>query len=81
METFGPLASFVKPSVRNLEVTLDPALTLDTHVKSLFHSCFYHIKYIAKLSPIVSRSEMEMIIHALISSQLDYCNSIVTCLS
>jgi len=62
-------------------VTHDTALTLDAHVKSLVCSCFYHLKNIAKLSPIVSRSEMEMIIHAFISSRLDYCNSIFTCLS
>jgi len=81
METLGPLASFVKPSVRNLEVTLDPALTLDAHVESLIRSCFYHLENIAKLSRTVSRSEMEIIIHAFISSHLDYCNFIFTCLS
>ena len=59
-------------------VTHDTALTLDAHVKSLVCSCFYHLKNIAKLSPIVSRSEMDMIIHAFISSCLDCCNSIFT---
>lgn len=29
----------------------------------------------------MSRSEIEMIIHAFISSRLDYCNSVFTCLS
>uniref|UniRef100_A0A3B3HCK7 Reverse transcriptase domain-containing protein n=1 Tax=Oryzias latipes TaxID=8090 RepID=A0A3B3HCK7_ORYLA len=77
----GSLASFIKPSVRNLGVTLDPVLSLDSHVGSLVRSCFYHLKNIAKLSPVVSRSEMEMLIHSFISSRLDYCNSIFTCLS
>ena len=79
MEILCPLASFLKPSVRNLVVsnfstaTLDSALTLVAHVKSLVHSCFYHLKH--------CQSEMEMIIHAFISSCLDYCNSMFTCLS
>ncbi|KAF7664436.1 hypothetical protein LDENG_00176370, partial [Lucifuga dentata] len=42
---------------------------------------FYHLRNIAKLSSIVSRSELEIIIHAFISSRLDYCNSLFTCLS
>uniref|UniRef100_A0A669EE25 Reverse transcriptase domain-containing protein n=1 Tax=Oreochromis niloticus TaxID=8128 RepID=A0A669EE25_ORENI len=77
VKNLGPLASYIKSSVRNLGVTFDPALTLDTHVKS----CFYHLRNIAKLSPIVSHSELEMIIHAFVSSRLDYCNSLFTCLS
>ncbi len=34
-----------------------------------------------KLRPVVSTVELEMIIHAFISSRLDYCNSLFTCLS
>ena len=39
------------------------------------------MRNIAKLRPIVSQAEMEMLIHAFISSRLDYCNSLFTCLS
>uniref|UniRef100_A0A3P9LSI1 Reverse transcriptase domain-containing protein n=1 Tax=Oryzias latipes TaxID=8090 RepID=A0A3P9LSI1_ORYLA len=81
VESLGPLASFIKPSVRNLGVILDPVLSLDCHINSLVRSCFYHLKNIAKLSHILSRSEMEMLIHAFISTRLDYCNSIFTCLN
>lgn len=51
------------------------------HIKSLVRSCFYHLKNIAKLRSIVSRPKLEMIIHALVSSRLDYCNALYTCLS
>lgn len=81
VKNLGPLASYIKSSIRNLGVTFDPPLTLDTHVKSLVRSCFYHLRNIAKLTPIVSRSELEMIIHAFVSSRLDYCNFLFTCLS
>uniref|UniRef100_A0A8C6PUY5 Reverse transcriptase domain-containing protein n=1 Tax=Nothobranchius furzeri TaxID=105023 RepID=A0A8C6PUY5_NOTFU len=47
----GQLASHTKPSVRNLGVTFDPALTLDSHVSSLVCSSFFHLRNIAKLTP------------------------------
>uniref|UniRef100_A0A8C6VU81 Reverse transcriptase domain-containing protein n=1 Tax=Nothobranchius furzeri TaxID=105023 RepID=A0A8C6VU81_NOTFU len=79
--SLGQLASHTKPSVRNLGVTFDPALTLDSHVSSLVRSSFFHLRNIAKLSPILSRSELETVLHTSISSRLDYCNSLFTCLS
>lgn len=54
-------------------------MTLDQHVNTLVHSCFDQLRYIAK--PIVPRPQLNMIIHAFISSQLDYCNSLFACLS
>nr|XP_054594398.1 uncharacterized protein LOC129161884 [Nothobranchius furzeri] len=80
-DTLGQLASHTKPSVRNLGVTFDPALTLDSHVSSLVRSSFFHLRNVAKLSPILSRSELETVLHTFISSRLDYCNSLFTCLS
>ncbi len=55
--------------------------SLDQHVNYLVCNCFYQLRNIAKLRPVVSTAEMEMIIHAFISSRLDYCNSLFTCLS
>uniref|UniRef100_A0A8C6NV41 Reverse transcriptase domain-containing protein n=1 Tax=Nothobranchius furzeri TaxID=105023 RepID=A0A8C6NV41_NOTFU len=79
--SLGQLASHTKPSIRNLCMTFDPALTLDSHVSSLVRSSFFHLRNIAKLSPILSHSELETVIHTFISSRLDYCNSLFTCLS
>uniref|UniRef100_A0A669BKN7 Reverse transcriptase domain-containing protein n=1 Tax=Oreochromis niloticus TaxID=8128 RepID=A0A669BKN7_ORENI len=78
MNALGPLSTFVKSSIRNLGVTFDSALTLDVHVKSLVRSCFYHLR---NMSHIVSHTELEIVIHAFISSRLDYCNSLFTCLN
>uniref|UniRef100_A0A669F551 Reverse transcriptase domain-containing protein n=1 Tax=Oreochromis niloticus TaxID=8128 RepID=A0A669F551_ORENI len=81
MNALGHLSTSVKSSIRNLGVTFDSALTLDVHVKSLVQSCCYHLRNISKLSPIVSHTELEIVIHAFISSRLDYCNSLFTCLN
>ncbi|KAF7659347.1 hypothetical protein LDENG_00299430 [Lucifuga dentata] len=59
---------------------LDISMSLDCHVKQLTHSSFFHPKNIAKLRSVVSQAEMEMIIHAFISSRLDYCKSLFNCL-
>ena len=56
-------------------------MLLDKHVRSVSKACFYHLRNIAKLRTVVSHPELEMIIHAFISSRLDYCNSLFTCLS
>lgn len=76
IKALGPHSTFAKSSIRKLRVTLDSALMLDVYVKSLVRFCFYHLRNIAKLSPIVSHIELQIGIHAFISSHLDYCNSL-----
>lgn len=56
-------------------------LSFDQHIKELTQTSFFHLRNIAKLRSIVSQPELEQIIHAFISSRLDYCNSLFTCLS
>ena len=64
-------------TVTNLGVKLDPQLTFANHIKHLYKTCFFHIKNISKLRPFLSFSDAEKLIHALISSRLDYCNSLL----
>ena len=77
----GSLSANVRPKSRNLGVTFDHAKLFDEHVKTVIHSCFFHLKNISKLRSILTYSELEMIIHAFVSSRLDYCNSLFTCLN
>ncbi|KAF7642434.1 hypothetical protein LDENG_00258020, partial [Lucifuga dentata] len=75
------LGSSVKSSLCNLSVMLDKSMSLDCHVRQLTRSSFFHLRNMAKLRSVVSQAEMEIIIHAFISSHLDYCNSLFTCLN
>ena len=77
----GSLSSAVQSKLKNLGVIFDNNMYLDQHIKSLTRTCFFQLRNIAKIRGAVSHSELEMIIHGFISSQLDYCNSIFTCLS
>lgn len=45
-------------------------------IRSLFH-----LRNISKLQTLFSRCELDMIIHASMSSLLDHCNSLCLCLS
>ena len=81
MESIGPLRQNVRPNLRNLGVNFNQTMNLDTHISSVTRTCFFHLRNIAKLRSIVTYPELEMIIHAFISSRLDYCNSLFTCLS
>uniref|UniRef100_A0A8C7Z8E6 Reverse transcriptase domain-containing protein n=1 Tax=Oryzias sinensis TaxID=183150 RepID=A0A8C7Z8E6_9TELE len=72
----------LKPSnrVRNLGVIMDSDLNFNSHIKSVT-SAFYHLKNIAKIKNIVSKPDLEILIHAFVSSRLDYCNGLLTGLS
>ncbi|XP_039901842.1 uncharacterized protein LOC120742540 [Simochromis diagramma] len=77
----GDLGSSQKHNLRKLGVIFDEAFSLEGHLNQTVRTCFFHLGNISKLRSIVSTSELEMIIHAFISTRLDYCNSLFTCLN
>lgn len=56
-------------------------MSLEHHSKQLVKNSFYHLRNVAKLKPMLSKSDLELLIHAFISSRLDYCNSLFICLN
>ncbi len=64
-------------SVRNLGVLFDSNLSFESHVSSICKTVFFHLKNISKLQPILSTSNAEMLIHAFMTSRLDYCNALL----
>uniref|UniRef100_A0A3Q3LSB9 Reverse transcriptase domain-containing protein n=1 Tax=Mastacembelus armatus TaxID=205130 RepID=A0A3Q3LSB9_9TELE len=70
-----------KNQVGNLGVIMDSDLNFNSHIKSITSSAFYHLKNIARIKGIMSKPDLERLIHAFISSRLDYCNGLFTGLS
>jgi hypothetical protein len=68
----------VRTKVRNLGVIIDSDLNFDNHMRAVTRTSFYHLKNIAKLRDLMSQSDLEKLVHAFISSRLDYCNGLFT---
>ena len=65
------------PSVRNLGTWFDPHLDMDVHITKICSSAFYYLYIIRHIRKYLSRSSSETLIHAFITSRLDYCNSVL----
>lgn len=77
----GTSGSSIQSSLQNLGVVFDSAMSLKHHTKELVRNCFFQLRNISKLRTLLSKVELEMIIHAFISSRSDYCDSLFTCLT
>ena len=67
-----------RETVKNLGVLIDSDLNFNSHMKAISKSAFYHIKNVSKFRGLMSKHDLEKLIHAFISSKVDYCNSLFT---
>ena len=75
-ESLGPLASHSSPHARNLGVVLDSSFKLNKQISSVVQASFFQLRLLAKVKPYLLTKDLEKVIHALITSRIDYCNSI-----
>ncbi|XP_074522673.1 uncharacterized protein LOC141787880 [Halichoeres trimaculatus] len=64
--------------VKNLGVIFDSELNFIPHIKNVTKTGFYHLKNIARVRPFLSRANTETLMHAFISSRIDYCNALLS---
>ncbi|XP_073804016.1 uncharacterized protein isoform X1 [Danio rerio] len=74
----GTKGQTTKNKVKNLGVTLESDLSFNSHVKAVSKSAYYHLKNIARIRCFVSSEDLEKLVHAFISSRVDYCNGLLT---
>ena len=64
-------------TVRNLGSVFDESMNLKQHVKDVCKSAFYHIQNISKIRDCLTHNDTETLVHAFISSKLDFCNALL----
>ena len=69
--------TFPSATVRNLGVVFDSDFNFCQHISQVCKSCFYHIRDLRRIPHHISMSAAKIISMALISSRLDYCNSLL----
>ena len=64
-------------SVRNLGTWFDSHLDMSTHLTKTCASAFYYLYNIRHIRKYLSRESTERLVHAFITSRLDYCNGLL----
>ena len=63
--------------VKNVGVTLDKNLSMSKHVNNISSHCYKILKDIGKIRKSLQKDHLEKLVHSVISSRLDYCNSLL----
>ena len=64
-------------SIRNLGVAFDPVFSFKKHVSNICKSAFYLIPDLSRIRIYLNKSTAIYLANALVSSRLDYCNSLL----
>ena len=63
--------------VRNIGVTMDTHASMEAHVNNVSRAYYYHIYSIGRIRCYLSQYAAEQLVHAFITSKLDYCNALL----
>ena len=50
---------------------------MNNHINQICKACFYHIHNIRRISKFLSKECLQTLVHAFVTSRLDYCNSLL----
>ena len=67
----------VSDNIKLLGVTIDSSLAFNKHVSLICQFCQYHIRALRYIRPSLDANTTRLVGHALVSSRLDYANSIM----
>ena len=59
-----------------LSVTINSELIMTLHVNNLVRTCFYQLRQLWYIKSIITNIAAKSLVHSLISSRLNYCNSV-----
>jgi hypothetical protein len=78
MINLGTASLALSDKVKNLGVTFDGDLSFGQHISNLAKSSMISLRNMAKIRKHFSYKSFETLIHAFVTSRLDYCNSLLT---
>uniref|UniRef100_A0A803TYG3 Reverse transcriptase domain-containing protein n=1 Tax=Anolis carolinensis TaxID=28377 RepID=A0A803TYG3_ANOCA len=65
-----------KAQVRSLGMILDSSLSLEPQVSAVARGAFAQLKLVRQLHPYLGKPDLATVVHALVTSHLDYCNAV-----
>jgi len=68
-------------SLTNLRAIFDQCINMYEHVTSVYRATYYHIKNIHCLKALLTQKSLVTVVHAFVTSCIDYCNSLLYGLS
>ena len=63
--------------VRNLVAWFDERFSMETHITKACGAAFYHLHNIRRIRKYLSQDIEETLIHAFVTSRIDYCNRLL----
>lgn len=63
-------------TVRNLGVAFDSELSFHNHISKICSTSFYHIRHLRQVRSSLDKNSAIILANALVSSKLDFCNSL-----
>lgn len=75
---FGPSCAsdpYLKSTVTNLGLIVDFDFKFDMQAGAVVQKSFLYLRQIAKLKPVLTQKYFTKMIHAFITTRLDYCNA------
>lgn len=74
--TVGGVAIHCSESVRNLGVMFDQQLSMDVHINQICQKSSHQLYLIREIKKFLPQNALLTMVHAFITSNIDYCNSV-----
>jgi hypothetical protein len=75
--TIGTSKLPISKSCRNLGVMFDSHAKMNVHINSVCRNTHYHLRNIESIRHLLIDSAVAQLVHALVTSRLDYCSSLL----
>ena len=64
-------------TARNLGVIFATTLSLNKHVTNMSRAAYYHLRAIGRIRRYLDQQSTKQLVHALVISRLEFCNSLL----